>query len=252
MVLLCYVWCVMARHVKNHKRNRHGTAFWDQEYTNAEHLALSEEASGDLKKFCRWLGRRAKHDILSKNASAIDLGCGNGRNLVYLAREFGLSGIGYDSSAAAIKEARRLSDGLNLEYKVRSMAGALEVPDESQLLALDMMSSHFLKEAERNFLRDEIHRVLKPGGFLFMKTFLKDGDLHTARLIKERPGDEPGSYIHPVIGVQEYVYSEEELIAFLQEKFIVHKVYTSHKHVSKGKAWKRRTISVYAEKDPYT
>lgn len=241
----------MARHVKNHKRNRHGTAFWDQEYTNAEHLALSEEASGDLKKFCRWLVRRAKHDVLSKTASALDLGCGNGRNLIYLAQEFGLQGIGYDSSAAAIKEARRLSEGLALEYKVRSMAGALEVATESQELALDMMSSHFLKASERTYLRDEIHRTLKPGGFLFMKTFLKDGDLHTARLIEESPGDETGSYIHPVIGVQEYVYGEEELVTFLEERFIVHKVYTSHKHVSKGRAWKRRTISVYAEKDPY-
>lgn len=119
------------------------------------------------------------------------------------------------------------------------------------MLALDMMSSHFLKAAEREHLRDEIFRVLKPGGYFFMKTFLKDDDLHTARLVKEKPGDEPGSYIHPVIGVQEYVYREEELLHFLGEKFIVHKTYASHKHKLKGKAWKRRTISVYAQKDPY-
>ena len=241
----------MARHVKNKKKNRHGTAFWDREYTNAEHLALSEEASGDLMKFCRWLERRSKRTLLNPLNSAIDLGCGNGRNLIYLARNFGMRGVGYDSSAAAIKEAIRLSTDLNLEFQTRSMAGELTVPDESQTLALDMMSSHFLKQDERLLLRNEIHRVLKPGGFLFMKTFLSDGDLHTKRLIEEAPGDEPGSYIHPVIGVQEYVYSEAELTAFLEEQFIVHKVYTSHKHVSKGKAWKRRTISIYAEKDPY-
>lgn len=243
--------CYMARHVKNKKRNRHGTAFWDQEYTKAEHLALSEEASGDLKKFCRWMERRDKRTLLNATTSAIDLGCGNGRNLVYLAESYGMRGIGYDSSSAAIKEAQRLGAGHKLEFQTRSMAGPLTVADETQSLALDMMSSHFLKQAERTFLRDEIHRVLKPGGFLFMKTFLKDGDLHTGRLIAENPGSEPGSYIHPVIGVQEYVYGEEELVTFLEEKFIVHKVYTSHKHVSKGRAWKRRTIAVYAEKDPY-
>lgn len=241
----------MARHVKNRKKNRHGTAFWDQEYTQAEHLALSEEASGDLKKFCRWLERRTKRELLNATNSAVDLGCGNGRNLVYLAHTFGMRGIGYDSSGAAIKEAKRLSAGCNLQYETRSMAGPLTIADETQTLALDMMSSHFLRQEERVFLRNEIHRILKPGGFLFMKTFLKDGDLHTARLIKEQPGDEAGSYIHPVIGVQEYVYGEEELVSFLEEKFIVHKVYTSHKHISKGKAWKRRTIAVYAEKDPY-
>lgn len=233
------------------KRARHGTAFWDQEYQNPEHLKLSEEAGGDLMKFCRWLERETKRTVLNPTNSVIDLGCGNGRNLVYLAESYGVHGIGYDSSDAAIKEARRLAGSHDLTFTTRSMAGILDVPDESQMLALDMMSSHFLNAQERTLLRDEIFRVLKPGGYLFMKTFLKDGDLHTARLIKERPGTEAGTYIHPVIGVPEYVYGEEELVDFLSERFIVHKTYASHKHVSKGKAWKRRTISVYAEKDPY-
>jgi hypothetical protein len=51
------------------------------------------------------------------------------------------------------------------------------------------------------------------------------------------------------MGVPEYVYSEAALVSFLQERFIVHKIYRSHKHTSKGRARKRRTISIYAEKD---
>jgi len=241
----------MARHVKNHKRNRHGTAFWDQEYTKAEHLALSTEASEDLEKFTRWLERQTKRTLLNPLSSVVDFGCGNGRNLMYLAQNFGMRGIGYDSSAAAIKEAVRLSEGLTIKYQTRSIAGVFDIESDSQTLALDMMSSHFLKKPERTELRDEIYRTLKPGGFLFMKTFASDGDIHTKRLIAEQPGEEENSYIHPVIGVQEYVYSEEELYAFLGEKFIVHKTYLSHKHALRGKARKRRTISVYAEKDPY-
>lgn len=241
----------MARHVKNHKRSRHGTAFWDQEYTNAEHLSLSTEASEDLEKFTRYLTRESKNALLNPTSSAIDFGCGNGRNLIFLAREFGMRGIGFDSSSAAIKEAVRLSEGLPLSYAVRSISGTFEVEDESQMLALDMMSSHFLKKDERALLRDEIFRILKPGGYLFMKTFLRDGDLHTKRLLAEQPAEEEHSYIHPVIGVQEFVYSEAELVSFLEERFIVHKTYASHKHVSRGKARKRRTISVYAQKDPY-
>lgn len=241
----------MARHVKNHKRSRHGTAFWDQEYTKAEHLALSTDASEDLEKFTRWLERQTKRTLLNPLSSTVDFGCGNGRNMLYLAQKFGMRGIGYDSSDAAIKEAQRLGEGLPLFYQTRSIVGTFDIADHTQTLALDMMSSHFLKEPERVLLRDEIHRVLKPGGYLFMKTFLRDGDLHTKRLIAEQPGEEEHSYIHPVIGVQEYVYSEEDLYAFLSEKFIVKKMYPSHKHVSRGKALKRRTIAVYAEKDPY-
>ncbi|MFT7507345.1 MAG: SAM-dependent methyltransferase [Acidimicrobiales bacterium] len=244
----------MARHVKNNKNKRHGVSFWDQEYTNPEHLSMSVEVSGDLEKFTRWLERQTKRTFLNPTASVVDFGCGNGRNLLYLAGSYGMHGIGNDSSSAAIKEAKMLAEkeGANLQYEVRTMAGTHpRISDNSQTLALDMMSSHFLNKGDRALLRDEIFRVLKPGGYLFMKTFLKDGDIHTARLIEEKPGTEESSYIHPVIGVQEHVYSEDELIDFLGEKFVIHRTYPSHKHKSKGKARKRRTISVYAQKSAY-
>jgi SAM-dependent methyltransferase len=162
-----------------------------------------------------------------------------------------MPGFGFDSSSAAIKEAKRLAGELPLKYVTQSMTDPVPLPDHSQLLALDMMSSHFLDTTARRALRDEIARVLMPGGWLFMKTFVSDDDLHTKRLLLERPGPEPGSYIHPVIGVPEFVYSEEGLVDFLREAFVVHKIYLSHKHKSKGRARKRRTIAVYAEKDPY-
>lgn len=235
--------------VKKKKRQVHGTTFWNQEYTDPKYLKLSSKESADLSKFTRWLARRERTDLLTDQASAVDAGCGNGRNLIYLAQEYGMSGVGVDIASAAIAQAKIASPGLSIEYSIGNAGDPLPAADDSQSLALDMMTSHFLDEAGRIRLRDEIFRTLKPGGYLFMKTFLKDKDLHTARLIRERPGPEEDSYIHPVMGVSEHVYSEEDLTEFLGEKFIVRKIYRSHKHAFKGKAKKRRTISVYAEKD---
>lgn len=232
---------------KKKKRKVHGATFWDREYTNPEHLKLSIVESGDLVKFTRWLQRQNDSSTLAD--SVFDAGCGNGRNLIYLATEFGMRGIGVDISSAAIAQARRASVDLPITYHVGSASEPLQAEDNSQSLALDMMTSHFLDKAGRLRLRDELHRILVPGGFLFMKTFLKDEDSHTARLLREHPGTEPGSYIHPVMGVAEYVYSEEELVAFLSEKFIVRKIYRSHRHATKGGTGKRRTISIYVEKD---
>jgi SAM-dependent methyltransferase len=234
---------------KKKKRKTHGASFWDKEYTTPEHLKLSTVESGDLAKFTRWAERNNLAHLFQQNEQVVDAGCGNGRNLIYLAKEFRLKGFGVDISAAAIAQARRASEKLRITYHVGSAGSPLPLPDASQSLALDMMTSHFLDKAGRARLRDELHRVLKPGGFLFMKTFLKDEDLHTARLLKDHPGEEPGSYIHPVMGVAEYVYSEDELVSFLSEKFIVRKIYRSHRHATKGGAGKRRTISIYAEKD---
>lgn len=230
------------------KRKVHGATFWDKEYTNPEHLKLSENVSEDLAKFTRWLNR-TRPDLLQPELHALDAGCGNGRNLIFLAQEFGMHGTGVDISSAAIAQAKQLSKALPITYHVGSAGKPLPAIDESQALVLDMMASHFLNREERLALRDELFRVLVPGGHFFMKTFLKDADLHTARLLKDHPGAEEGSYIHPVMGVPEYVYSEKELVDFLSEKFIVRKIYRSHKHSYHGKARKRRTISIYAEKD---
>lgn len=234
---------------KKKKRKVHGAAFWDKEYTNPEHLKLSLTESGDLAKFMRWLSRQETDLFGRGNARVFDAGCGNGRNLIYLAREFKLRGTGVDVSSAAIAQARRASHDLPITYTVSSAGKPLPCDDSSQALVLDMMTSHFLSKTERTALRDELYRILLPGGFLFMKTFLKDEDVHTARLLKEHPGPEAGSYIHPVMGVPEYVYSEDELLTFLGEKFLIRKVYRSHRHATKGGTGKRRTISVYAEKD---
>lgn len=234
---------------KKKKRKVHGATFWDTEYSNPTYLKLSEKESADLAKFTRWIIRRDREDILAPETSAIDAGCGNGRNLIYLANKFDMKGVGIDISASGITQAKAASTDLPIDYTVQNASKPLPAADRSQTLALDMMTSHFLDQKARENLRDEIYRTLIPGGFLFMKTFLKDKDLHTARLIREQPGPEEGSYIHPVMGVAEHVYSEKELVDFLSEKFIVRKVYRSHKHAFKGKAKKRRTISIYAEKD---
>lgn len=235
--------------IRKQKRKRHGASFWDFEYTEGGHLKLSEAPAGDLLKFCRWLGRQKDTDVLQAGNSVVDFGCGNGRNLIYLADTFGLDGYGFDISQAAIKIAQQASTRYNLQYAARSIAGTFPtIPDQSQSLVLDMMTSHFLSAAERIQLRDEMLRVLKPGGYLFMKTHLGDGDLHTKRLLADVPAKEPQTYIHPVMGVPEYVYFEKDLEAFLEPHFEIMKVYRSHKHVSRGQARKRRTIAVYARK----
>lgn len=229
------------------KRARGGATFWDHEYARGGHLKLSTEAAEDLKKFGRWLARQNQSTFITPPGRVVDFGCGNGRNLIYLAQTFGITGIGYDLSAAAIKQARVASKDLPLTYEVRSIAGLFpKLADHSQDVALDMMTSHFLNQTERTRFLQELKRILKPGGYLMMKTHLADGDAHTARLLREAPAAEPNAYIHPLMGVSEYVYSEATLREYLEPAFTIEKVYRSHKHTLRGRARKRRTITVYA------
>lgn len=225
-------------------------AFWNKEYRTGEHLALSDEPSEDLEKFIRFLERLEGRRSLNVTSQALDLGCGNGRNLILLGK-YGMRGTGYDISEEAIKIAKRNSEGMPLKWEARSISGTFdEIKDNSQTIVLDMMASHFLKKAEREVLKNEIFRVLKPGGWYLFKTFLADEDIHTARLLRENPADEEGAYIHPRIGVYEYVYTEPGIYEFFEPDFVVHKTDKSYKHIKDGKAFKRRTITVYMQK-PY-
>lgn len=222
--------------------------FWNKEYKTSEHLALSGSVSEDLEKFTRFLERGYKRQDLNPYARALDLGCGNGRNLIYLAESYGIKGLGYDVSDVAIEAAQKASEGLPITYEVRSIGEPLPLPDNSQTFVLDMMTSHFLKSAEREALRGEILRVLRPGGWLFFKSFLADEDIHTKRLLKEHAADEAGAYIHPEIGVYEYAWTEEAATAFFEPHFYIHKITKSHRHIINGRAGKRRTISMYLQK----
>lgn len=229
--------------------------FWNKEYQDPEHLALSEEAAEDLKKFTRWLVRNveiANGNPLVAGSTVVDFGCGNGRNLVYLAKEFGVQGAGIDISSEAVKQAEQAAaeqGNLPLTFTTRSIAGEFpEFENESCDLALDMMTSHFLKAAQRDAFRNELVRIIKPGGWFFFKTFVSDGDLHTPRLLREHPADEPGAYIHPRLNVYEFVWSERGIIDFFGPHFEIHKTELSHKHIMHGRAFKRRTISVYMQK----
>lgn len=222
--------------------------FWNREYQTSEHLTLSTAPSEDLEKFTRFLERGWKREFLNPRATVLDLGCGNGRNLVYLSQNFGMRGVGYDISDVAVKAAVVASEGLPIEYEVCSIEGELPMRDTSATIVLDMMTSHFLKKAEREALKAEILRVLRPGGWLFFKSFLADEDLNVKRLLRESPADEEGAYIHPKIGVYEYVWTEDALREFFEPDFEIHKIHKSHKHLRKGKPGKRRTLAAYMQK----
>ena len=234
-------------HNRNNKNK--GKGFWNKEYNHAGHLALSNNPSEDLMKFTKWLERNDAFGGLNSHSHILDLGCGNGRNLIYLAKTYKITGIGYDISNEAITQAIELSKDLKLKYETRSIAGPIALPDESQDLILDMMTSHFLSYGEREELYEEIARLLKPGGWFYFKTFLRDEDSHAERLLRENPAEEKGSYIHPKIGVAEHVFTEIEIEQILTKNFRIHKMLRSHKHRDeKGHAAKRRSISVYAER----
>jgi len=222
--------------------------FWNDEYKNPEHLTMSDEPSSDLITFVRWAEKNAEWPPFPKDGLMLDIGCGNGRNIVAMVKESGMRGVGFDISNEAIHQAQKMAGKLPISFTVQGAEEKLPADDESVDVVLDMMSSHFLNEKEREELVKELVRVMKPYGWLFFKTFVLEGDKNAERLLKDAPSGEKNSYIHPKIKVQEHVWTEDEIYEVFSPYFKIYKMIKSHKHIKDGQPNKRRTVSVYMEK----
>jgi ubiquinone/menaquinone biosynthesis C-methylase UbiE len=235
--------------IMNEKRLKE---FWNKEYADPEYLALSDEPSMDLQKFCKWLEAEYGDDFFKQKLTVLDAGCGNGRNLLWMNGAYRVSGKGFDISEEAIAQATKKANeakwGNKISFAVRSLAQSIDMPDESVDIVIDLMASHFLRDEEREKFIAEITRVLKPGGFICFKSFYAEGDKHAKKLIEQESAGEKNAYIHPKMKVYEYVWSDEALLESFGKNFIMHEKLPSHKHNIRGKPNKRRSVTCYFEK----
>lgn len=231
--------------------------FWDKEYARegGDKFSLSEDASADLEKFCRWLERQYPGQRpINSRTKFVDAGCGNGRNAIFLAKEFGAKGLGFDISGEAIKKAEKNAVkekvDKNLKFEVRNLNEGIPELDNSQDMVIDAVASHVLRHNERIFFKNEVARVLTGGSYYFLKSLLLDDDSHAKQMIRDYGANagEPNSYIHPTMGIFEHVPSEDELISFYEEDFHIEKVERSFAHRVEGRANKRRYIVLYLRK----
>ncbi len=224
--------------------------FWNKEYKDPEFFALSDRVSSDLERFVRFCQREYGDDVFRPGLTVLDLGCGNGRNTVYFARHFDMKGIGYDISEEGIKQAKIVAAPFSgkVYFEVRSISDPFPLEDQSVDVVLDLMASHFLIESERAAYLAEVLRVLVPGGLFLFKSFYGEGDMHAKKLIKEHGTKEKNSYIHPRLKVYEYVWTDRSIEETFLPHFTMLKKEASHKHFTKGRPNKRRSVTCYFEK----
>lgn len=105
--------------------------------------------------------------------SVLDVGCGEGRNLVYFARQ-GYDVYGFDQNAAALQMLRYMLKGIDAGFDERKLvegnAEKLPLPSGRFDVVISSAVLHFSqsKEAFRAQVA-ELFRVLAPGGILFVR-----------------------------------------------------------------------------------
>lgn len=184
-------------------------AVWEREYRNPQLVTKDEKPQKDTVRFLKFL--KKEEGIMLEGLRVLDLGSGTGRNSNYLA-ELGNTVTGFEISQTAIDLARTRTKemGLAVDYQLQNIGTKYPFDDNTFDLILDVTSSNSLNEKERQIYLTETHRVLKTGGYFFVKTLCKDGDKNAKELLKKFPGTEYDTYINKDMGLTERIFTEQD------------------------------------------
>ncbi len=178
---------------------------WEKEYRNPQLVSLSNVPVQSVRDFVRFLRKEQKLEL--DNLNILDLGCGNGKNALYIAEQGeNITLTGMDISETALKHAPTGN------FFKHNIGEKWPLSDSSFDIILDVTSSNSLSEKEREVYLKEIERVMRPGGYFFLRALCKDGDKNAQNLLKTNPGKEKDTYIMPGFGLTERVFSKEDLL----------------------------------------
>jgi len=122
--------------------------------------------------------------------------------------------IGIEISKTALNIAKERASvlGVNIDYRIGDIGEDYEIKDGSIDVILDVTSSNSLNEKGREIYLNEMNRVLRKGGYIFVRALCKDGNKNVKNLLKQSPGREYDTYTIKEIGLTERVFSREDFM----------------------------------------
>lgn len=155
---------------------------------------------------------------------ALDIGCGTGRNVAYLARQ-GVPTTGFDASPRAIELARErlrtAGDGTaDADLSVHDLRDGLPAPGGAIDLVTDVfVYKHQVQPEDRRRHRAELRRVLAPGGRVLLSLSEPDDGWYGSCPPCEEPGAGPHAVTDPVVGAHSALFTLAELEAEMADAF---------------------------------
>lgn len=139
----------------------------------------------------------------------LDVGCGEGRNLVYFIRQnYDVWGIDQDSAALRMLRmyGRSLHPDFDPEKFIEDEAADISLPPQSFDAIISSAVLHFARDhAHFQQMFSELNRLLRPEGILFIRTAM-----HVGMQEKAQPLGTEGRYLLPD-GSERYLLSVAQL-----------------------------------------
>lgn len=201
-------------------------AIWENEHEENKVLPTetkkhsTDVPSRNVQFFLRFI--KTLH--LKQSFKVIDIGCGKGRNSIFLAK-LGFNVHAIDYVRVAINHLKKKTKELKLNRKIHATTGEIDEkwPYKNNFfdLAIDNFSSIDIETKEgRETYKKELLRTLKPGGYALVSVVSADDKIEREQITKS-PGHEKNSTYWVENGKFQKDYDEKELRGFYREFEIV-------------------------------
>ncbi len=144
-----------------------GAQFWEYTYQSGDYLN-----HWDYQVPSQELVATIACQLPLQGGTALDIGCGAGREAIFLA-QCGYHVIGVDISPTALRfaRARASESGVEVDWRL-----ALPIEDQSVDFVNDRGALHLVPEADRPQFAAEVKRVLRPGGSVLIRGASADAE----------------------------------------------------------------------------
>lgn len=193
---------------------------WRREYEQRGiPSSTREEPSGSVVDFVSFLASRG-----AIGGTAADLGCGAGRNSLFLVRSGFDLVHSFDLVAANIASIAERVSALGLVGRVRplcrSVAGPWPIEDDALDAAIDTFCyKHLISQGDRAAYRRELVRTLRPGGF-YLLTLADIDDGYYGPQLATSPSPDERVIVDPANGIPSVLFSKDDVLSEFSSFFL--------------------------------
>lgn len=135
--------------------------FWEKTYRDPNVSTFAPRPDRNLAEYAH---------LLTVPSKVLDVGCGEGRNAVYLA-ELGHVVDAFDLSEAGIVKARTIAEarGLSIRFEVGDIATYRIEKEYDVIVSTGVL--HLPEKVDRDAFMEQMRQCTKPGGYHFIGVF---------------------------------------------------------------------------------
>ena len=231
--------------------NRHLISKWTAEYAKGGiPSSVRETPSGSVV----WAVSELKRQGFPLRQT-LDIGCGKGRNSLYLAEQ-GAHVTALDFTPSAIEHLQTLASEQNLTPKIRAIVhdvteGWPVAPNSMDLIVDAFCFKHIAPHAARMAYRANLLRSIRQRGH-FMISFASIGDGYYGQYVVDQNGNEQLA-VDPVIGVESVLYKRDAVLEFFAPELVLFAEIQNNKPtLMHGTEYKRNTYALLLQRSPHS